>query len=68
MRDTTVERTVTEKIQDFAALMEKIATLEPQQQEKITFFVQGYVAGSSNGRKTIESNEVGSSHSVERGE
>lgn len=47
MSDTTVERPVTEKNQDFAAFMEKVATLEPQQQEKLTFFVQGYVAAAA---------------------
>lgn len=46
MSNTTVERPVTEKNQDFAALMEKVATLEPQQQEKLTCFVQGYVAAA----------------------
>ena len=34
MSNTTVERPVTEKNQDFAALMQQVATLEPQQQEK----------------------------------
>lgn len=49
MSDTTVtvERPVTEKNQDFAELMEKVATLAPQQQEKLTFFVQGYVAAAA---------------------
>lgn len=44
MNNQTVERPVTEKNQDFAALMAEVATLEPHQQEKITIFVQGYVA------------------------
>lgn len=47
MNNTTVERPVTEKNQDFAELMEKVATLAPQQQEKLTFFVQGYVAAAT---------------------
>lgn len=49
MSDTTatVERPVTEKNQDFAALMAEVATLAPQQQEKLTFFVQGYVAAAA---------------------
>lgn len=47
MNNTTVERPVTEKNQDFAALMAEVATLEPQQQEKLTFFVQGYVAAAA---------------------
>ncbi len=47
MSNTTVERPVTEKNQDFAALMAEVATLEPQQQEKLTFFVQGYVAAAA---------------------
>lgn len=55
MSDTTatVERPVTEKNQDFAALMAEVATLEPQQQEKLTFYVQGYVAAAAgqNARK-----------------
>ena len=46
MNNTTVERPVTEKNQDFAALMAEVATLEPQQ-EKLTFFVQGYVAAAA---------------------
>ena len=46
MNNTTAERPVTEKNQDFAALMAEVATLEPQQQEKLTFFVQGYVAAA----------------------
>lgn len=44
---TVVERPVTEKNQDFAALMAEVATLAPQQQEKLTFFVQGYVAAAA---------------------
>ena len=47
MNNTTVERQITEKNKDFAELMEKVATLEPQQQEKLTFFVQGYVAAAA---------------------
>lgn len=47
MNNATVERPVTEKNQDFAALMAEVATLEPQQQEKLTFFVQGYVAAAA---------------------
>lgn len=49
MSNTTVERSVAEKNQDFAALMQQVATLEPQQQEKLTFFVQGYVAAATVG-------------------
>ena len=47
MSTGTVEKPITEKNQDFAALMEEVATLEPQQQEKLTFFVQGYVAAAA---------------------
>ena len=47
MKNTTVERQITEKNKDFAELMEKVATLAPQQQEKLTFFVQGYVAAAA---------------------
>ena len=43
----TVERAVTEQNQGFAELMAEVATLKPQQQEKITLFVQGYVAAAS---------------------
>lgn len=41
-----VERKVDEKNKSFAELMEDVANLEPQQQEKLTLFVQGYVAAS----------------------
>ena len=44
---TTAERAVTEHNQDFAELMAEVATLKPHQQEKVTFFVQGYVAAAS---------------------
>jgi hypothetical protein len=47
MSNTTVERPVAEKNQDFAELMAEVATLEPAQQEKLTFFVQGYVAAAA---------------------
>ena len=47
MGNTTVERPVAEKNQDFAELMKEVATLEPAQQEKLTFFVQGYVAAAA---------------------
>lgn len=47
MKTATVGRQVKENNQDFAALMEEVATLEPQQQEKLTFFVQGYVAAAA---------------------
>lgn len=47
MSNTTVERPVAEKNQDFAELMKEVATLEPAQQEKLTFFVQGYVAAAA---------------------
>lgn len=46
MNNTTAERNVAEENQDFAQLMAEVATLEPQQQEKITLFVQGYVAAA----------------------
>lgn len=47
MNTATVERPVTENNQDFAELMAEVATLEPAQQEKLTFFVQGYVAAAA---------------------
>lgn len=46
----TIERPIEEKNQVFATLMEEVATLEPQQQEKLIFFVQGYVAAVAVGR------------------
>lgn len=46
MSNTTVKNP-TEKNQDFAELMAEVATLEPAQQEKLTFFVQGYVAAAA---------------------
>lgn len=48
MSETTVERPVTENNKDFAALMEEVATLEPQQQERLSLFVQGYVAAATS--------------------
>ena len=47
MNNTTTEKTATENNQDFAALMEEVATLEPKQQERLCFFVQGYVAAAA---------------------
>lgn len=47
MSNATIERPVAEKNQDFAELMKEVATLEPAQQEKLTFFVQGYVAAAA---------------------
>lgn len=41
------EKKIAEKNQDFANLMAEVATLEPQQQEKVCFFVQGYVAAAA---------------------
>lgn len=56
MSNTTVERPVAEKNQDFAELMAEVATLEPKQQEKLTFFIQGYVAAAAglNAKKKQE--------------
>lgn len=34
-------------VQEFADLMVEVAALEPQQQEKLTFYVQGYVAAAA---------------------
>lgn len=34
----------------FAELMEQVATLPTEQQEKLSFFIQGYVASSQAGR------------------
>ena len=47
MSVATAER-VTEKVnQDFVDLMENMATLEPQQQEKLIFFMQGFVTAAT---------------------
>lgn len=46
MNNTTANRQI-EKNQDFAELMAEVATLEPKQQEKLTFFIQGYVAAAA---------------------
>ena len=47
MSTATVERPATGKNQEFAELMEEVATLKPQQQEKLCFWLQGYVAAAS---------------------
>lgn len=46
MSNKKVERKVDEKNKSFVELMEDVANLEPQQQEKLTLFVQGYVAAA----------------------
>lgn len=55
MNNTTANKQI-EKNQDFAELMAEVATLEPKQQEKLTFFIQGYVAAAAglNAKKKQE--------------
>ena len=55
MTATTQERPVSEGVQTFAELMEEVKGLEPQQQEKLTFFVQGYVAAAAGLNKRDKS-------------
>lgn len=54
MSNATAEKTLTEETTevDFTSLMADIAALAPQQQEKLIFFMQGYViaATASNER------------------
>lgn len=47
MSAATAERTTEKVNQDFAALMEDVAALEQKQQEKLIFFVQGYVTAAT---------------------
>ena len=44
--DTTVERPLTGEYQEFAELMEEVATLKPKQQERACFWLQGYVSAA----------------------
>lgn len=37
-------------VSTFAELMEQVAALPTEQQEKLSFFIQGYVASSQAGR------------------
>lgn len=37
-------------VSTFAELMEQVATLPTEQQEQLSFFIQGYVASSQAGR------------------
>ena len=46
MREATVERPLTGENQEFTALMEEVATLKPQQQERLCFWLQGYVTAA----------------------
>lgn len=46
MSTGTLERPVTGENQDFTALMEEVATLKPQQQERLCFWLQGYVTAA----------------------
>lgn len=38
-------------VSTFAELMEQVAALPTDQQEKLSFFIQGYVASSQAGRQ-----------------
>lgn len=51
-KQTPVERPVeiTEENKDFAELMKEVATLEPQHQETVATFLQGYVAAATVNR------------------
>lgn len=46
--DAAIAERTTEKVnQGFEELMAEVATLEPAQREKLTFFVQGYVTAAA---------------------
>lgn len=53
-KQTPTERPVviTEENKDFTALVEEIATLEPQHQEKVATFLTGYIAAATVNRAT----------------
>ena len=51
MSTGTVDRPVTDKNQEFAELMDKVANLEPQKKEQVIFFVQGFVAAAAFNEK-----------------
>ena len=53
MNAVTTERPIKEERKVFATLAEEVAALKPEQQEKLSIFVQGYVAAMSisNGRE-----------------
>ncbi len=42
-------------IQSFAELMAEVAALPDEQQEKISFFIQGYVIGQAKSKRQVES-------------
>lgn len=42
--NTILERPITDKNQEFAKLMSEVANLDEQQQEKISYYIQGFVA------------------------
>lgn len=43
----TVERPLTEDYQEFLELMGETAKLKPQQQERLNYFLRGYVTASA---------------------
>lgn len=51
-KERAVKRPVAEENKEFAELMETVATLEPKHQERVTYFVQGYVAAATTNRAT----------------
>ena len=46
-KNATAERTTEKVNQDFMSLMGEVAALEPQQREKLIFFMQGYVIATT---------------------
>ncbi|MBQ3513474.1 MAG: hypothetical protein IJA32_06720 [Lachnospiraceae bacterium] len=42
--NTTLERPITDKNQEFVKLMTQVANLNEQQQEKISYYIQGFAA------------------------
>ena len=47
MDTATVERPIKEERKVFATIAEEVAALKPEQQEKLSIFVQGYVTAMS---------------------
>lgn len=47
MSSTTVERPVTGEYKELTELVKEAETLKPQQQEKLTLFIRGYVTAAA---------------------
>lgn len=47
MSTATVDRPVTEESQDLVDIMAEARTLKPQQQEKLSLFIKGYVTAAT---------------------